>query len=424
MAHGIPSQGKVTISVDEYSSNPTQAFTHYNINQSRFQPPHVHMVDPIPYDTPKPAGHTRFVCISDTHSRTDGIQMPYGDILLHTGDFTELGLPSEVKKFNDWLDSVIKLVSSLTQPLAYGRLPTDLVEGDNRASVKKSKRQTLEGSGTGNFKRFRVEEGAPTVNFSYSLGGHDFTERGLAVFCAPVTRGMLAQSACGAEKMNFEMSPTGKGNHNVGESENVELKVKCHMTELKRNLPYEYKIVIAGNHELTFDKEFMADLVKQDYYRFPSVSKLKPEDFDNVQSLLTNSIYLQDSEVTVKGFRIYGAPWTPWFNGWGFNLPRGQSLLDKWNLIPEGIDILMTHGPPLGFRDWVPKELQRVGCVELLNTVQRRVRPKLHVFGGIHEGYGIMTDGYTTYINASTCTVSFQPTNPPIIFDLPNPQNS
>ncbi|XP_059382566.1 metallophosphoesterase MPPED2 [Carassius carassius] len=294
MAHGMPSQGKVTISVDEYSSNPTQAFTHYNINQSRFQPPHVHMVDPTSYDSPKPSGHTRFVCVSDTHSRTDGIQMPYGDVLLHTGDFTELGLPSEVKKFNDWLGS----------------------------------------------------------------------------------------------------------------------------------LPYEFKVVIAGNHELTFDKDFMSELVKQDYYRFPSVSKLKPEDFDNVQSLLTNCVYLQDSDVTVKGFRIYGAPWTPWFNGWGFNLPRGQSLLDKWNLIPEGIDILMTHGPPLGFRDWVPKELQRVGCVELLNTVQRRVRPKLHVFGGIHEGYGIMTDGYTSFINASTCTVSFQPTNPPIVFDLPNPPSS
>uniref|UniRef100_A0A8C5Q9D6 Metallophosphoesterase MPPED2 n=1 Tax=Leptobrachium leishanense TaxID=445787 RepID=A0A8C5Q9D6_9ANUR len=319
MAHGIPSQGKVTVTVDEYSSNPTQAFTHYNINQSRFQPPHVHMVDPIPYDTQKPAGHTRFVCVSDTHSRTDGIQMPYGDILLHTGDFTELGLPSEVKKFNDWLALLI---------------------GQENSS-------------------------------GFTAGGDEMKQ------------------------------PYGFG-----------------------TLPYEYKIVIAGNHELTFDKEFMADLVKQDYYRFPSVSKLKPEDFDNVQSLLTNSIYLQDSEITVKGFRIYGAPWTPWFNGWGFNLPRGQSLLDKWNLIPEGIDILMTHGPPLGFRDWVPKELQRVGCVELLNTVQRRVRPKLHVFGGIHEGYGIMTDGYTTYVNASTCTVSFQPTNPPIIFDLPNPQVS
>lgn len=43
------------------------------------------------------------MCVSDTHSRTDGIQMPYGDVLLHMGDFTELGLPSEVKKFNDWL---------------------------------------------------------------------------------------------------------------------------------------------------------------------------------------------------------------------------------------------------------------------------------------------------------------------------------
>lgn len=39
-----------------------------------------------------------------------------------------------------------------------------------------------------------------------------------------------------------------------------------------------------------------------------------------------------------------------------------------------------------GFLDWVPKKMQRVGCMELLNTVQRRVQPKLHVFGHIHEG--------------------------------------
>lgn len=42
--------------------------------------------------------------------------MPYGDVLLHTGDFTELGLPSEVKKFNDWLgkDPVVFLFFRLT----------------------------------------------------------------------------------------------------------------------------------------------------------------------------------------------------------------------------------------------------------------------------------------------------------------------
>ncbi|CAJ0964004.1 unnamed protein product [Ranitomeya imitator] len=134
----------------------------------------------------------------------------------------------------------------------------------------------------------------------------------------------------------------------------------------------------------------------------------------------------------------------PWFYGWGFNLPRGQALLDKWNLIPEATDILITHGPPLdlasrrtdliqegevlevnyGFLDWVPKKLQRVGCVELLNTVQRRVQPRLHVFGHIHEGYGVMADGTTTYVNSSVCTVNYQPVNPPIVIDLPNPRNT
>ncbi|XP_077932840.1 metallophosphoesterase domain-containing protein 1 isoform X1 [Halichoerus grypus] len=181
---------RLIIEVDEYSSNPTQAFTFYNINQGRFQPPHVQMVDPVPHDAPKPPGYTRFVCVSDTHSRTDPIQMPYGDVLIHAGDFTELGLPSEVKKFNEWLGS----------------------------------------------------------------------------------------------------------------------------------LPYEYKIVIAGNHELTFDQEFMADLIKQDFYYFPSVSKLKPENYENVQSLLTNCIYLQDSEVTVRGFRIYGSPWVRCHGGWDDHL--------------------------------------------------------------------------------------------------------
>ncbi|KAK9525278.1 hypothetical protein VZT92_016005 [Zoarces viviparus] len=111
----------------------------------------------------------------------------------------------------------------------------------------------------------------------------------------------------------------------------------------------------------------------------------------------------------------------PWYYGWGFNLPRGQALLDKWNQIPDNTDILVTHCPPLGFLDWVPKKMQRVGCMELLNTVQRRIKPKLHVFGHIHEGYGMMTDGTTTFVNASACTVNFLPMNAPIVFDLPNP---
>ena len=38
----------------------------------------------------------------------------------------------------------------------------------------------------------------------------------------------------------------------------------------------------------------------------------------------------------------------PRFCDWGFNLDRGQDCLDKWNLIPDHTDILITHGPPIG----------------------------------------------------------------------------
>lgn len=35
-----------------------------------------------------------------------------------------------------------------------------------------------------------------------------------------------------------------------------------------------------------------------------------------------------------------------------------------------------------------------------------------------------MTDGTTTFVNASACTVNFLPMNSPIVFDLPNPRTT
>lgn len=75
----------------------------------------------------------------------------------------------------------------------------------------------------------------------------------------------------------------------------------------------------------------------------------------------------------------------PEFGGWAFNLERGQSCQDKWDLIPSDVDILVTHGPPIGHGD-LCRGGGRAGCVQLLQTVQERVRPKYHVFGHIHEG--------------------------------------
>jgi len=76
----------------------------------------------------------------------------------------------------------------------------------------------------------------------------------------------------------------------------------------------------------------------------------------------------------------------------------------------------------LGFGDECQGGI-RAGCCELLSTIQQRVKPKFHIAGHIHEDYGILTDGTTTYINASTCSLKYQPINPPIIFDLELPEN-
>ncbi|VDI17020.1 Hypothetical predicted protein [Mytilus galloprovincialis] len=185
-------------------------------------------------------------------------------------------------------------------------------------------------------------------------------------------------------------------------------------------LPHKKKIVIAGNHELSFDDSLFTEANCFGESIGTVERYLKTKGLKSVRGLLTNAIYLQDSMVTVCGINIYGSPWQPRFCDWAFNVIRGEEILQKWNWIPENVDILITHGPPVGHGD-VTKAGINVGCVELLNTVQKRVKPKYHLFGHIHEGYGLTTDGETMFINASSCTKGYKLCNPPIIFDVPLP---
>jgi Icc-related predicted phosphoesterase len=112
---------------------------------------------------------------------------------------------------------------------------------------------------------------------------------------------------------------------------------------------------------------------------------------------------------------------------WAFNLPRGAALAAKWRLIPDGIDVLVTHSPPHGILDEVARRLPflagvwesdtHVGCEELRTAVER-LRPRLHVFGHIHEGYGRESRHGTDFVNASNCDRHYRPMNPPVVVDL------
>lgn len=61
---------------------------------------------------------------------------------------------------------------------------------------------------------------------------------------------------------------------------------------------------------------------------------------------------------------------------------------------------------------------QKVGYSDLLDAVER-IEPQLHIFGHIHEAFGIFSNQHTTFINASTCDRSYELANNPIVHVLP-----
>jgi len=124
--------------------------------------------------------------------------------------------------------------------------------------------------------------------------------------------------------------------------------------------------------------------------------------------------YLQDSATTVDGLSIWGTPWQPTFYNWAFNLDE-PVLAAKWDLVPDGTDVLLLHGPPFGYGDPTPRG--PVGSESLLRRIEA-LQPRLAVAGHIHSGYGVYKIGATTFVNAAHVDEGYQPANRPVLLDL------
>ena len=167
--------------------------------------------------------------------------------------------------------------------------------------------------------------------------------------------------------------------------------------------PAPRKVLISGNHDSQTER--FPDLARQMIAEYaPSVT------------------YLRDSEVTIDGLRIWGSPYTPTFFNWYNMRDRGASIRRHWDLIPDGLDFLVTHGPPKGFGDWSPYDKVHAGDEDLLDAI-KRAKPRYAVNGHFHSGYGtrelVHADGTkTVIINATCCNEGYNPVNAPIIIDL------
>ena len=130
------------------------------------------------------------------------------------------------------------------------------------------------------------------------------------------------------------------------------------------SLPYEHKVVIAGNHDSYLDPR-----------------SRHPEDHN--KSMQWGSVqYLQHSALTLhfpqrgRSLNFYGAPHIPMCGGpeFAFQYQREE---DAWSgTIPLGTDILITHTPPQYHLD-LPNAL---GCEWLLREIWK-IRPRVHVYG-------------------------------------------
>lgn len=188
--------------------------------------------------------------------------------------------------------------------------------------------------------------------------------------------------------------------------------------EFLETQPHPYKVFIAGNHDITIDKPFyispqghprfhrnhyqrggkLFHVMTAEQYSEKCISLLRYGSESYQQRETAGSVvqYLQDESYIVPpkldngssvGLHIYGSPWQPTFCNWAFNVEI-PDIKPHWDKIPDDVDLLITHGPPRGILDGNIDDFA-CGCPELKAQLETsRIRPRVHVFGHIHEAYG------------------------------------
>ncbi|EME50213.1 hypothetical protein DOTSEDRAFT_41347 [Dothistroma septosporum NZE10] len=172
------------------------------------------------------------------------------------------------------------------------------------------------------------------------------------------------------------------------------------------------KFVIAGNHDLSLDKDYImshAQSVDMTYEEARTLATQANELWTSPTGRAQQEgvIYLSEGihqQKLLNGaiLTIYSSPHTPEFCDWGFPYGRDHDrfnseetkLSDATTLTSQAvpspsevqIDVMVTHGPPFGRLDKTEDSF-RAGCPHLLRATMR-ARPLLHCFGHIHEGWG------------------------------------
>ena len=153
--------------------------------------------------------------------------------------------------------------------------------------------------------------------------------------------------------------------------------------------------------------------------------------FLNISFRVTFSFFFFFSTPWVRGDELFSSETSVGHFRWGFSLTDVE-IESKWRLIPEDVDVLISHMPPFGIgdtrrnygKDVIVNDVQvlgfdNYGSVSLLDTVST-IQPAVHIFGHCHTGHGAFyKEGLpTAFINASICDEDYQSVNSPLVLDV------
>lgn len=157
--------------------------------------------------------------------------------------------------------------------------------------------------------------------------------------------------------------------------------------------PFECKLVVAGNHDITLDPLF--------YEKYGSrFHNQNAQNADECIRLLKGSsslTYLKHEAKAIRltkedgpqtHFTVFGSPYSPSRGLWAFGYAAEEADA-LWAQVPLDSDIVITHTPPKSHCDESPSR-GSAGC-EALRQALWRVRPRLAVCGHVHEARGAQT---------------------------------
>ena len=139
-------------------------------------------------------------------------------------------------------------------------------------------------------------------------------------------------------------------------------------------LPHPHKLFVTGNHDLCL------------------------WDAEAIEDLPPNVLFLQDKACEIRGVRFFGL---------GYNHPE--------SLIPDDVDVLITHEPPMMICD--KSNHSHWGNLPLRNRVMA-IKPRFHLFGHAHEAYGTAIIGNTVFSNAAVLDDQYRLVNAPTLLTL------